>query len=87
VAASLSYDARGVPVDVTILESPDADIGVAVLTTLQQWRFRPNVLSDKSIPARTTGRLVFYFTQNDGLPTVTDAAKSLLGQEMQGLRR
>ena len=79
---SVSYDASGVPVEVTLLESPDADIGAAVSAALHQWRFRPHPPINGRIPARTTGRLVFYFAQKNGLATVTDAANSTLAQEL-----
>jgi TonB family protein len=82
VVVSVSYDSKGIPTIVTVMEAPDTATGAAVETAMRLWKFRPLTLKAQGGTAsQTTGRLVFYFTTPQGHPTVTDAAAVVLASE------
>jgi outer membrane biosynthesis protein TonB len=78
---SVSYDSKGLPVRVALLEAPDTAIGVSVVSTLGRWKFRPFILPNKRTASRATGRLVFYFGRKEGRSSVSDAASAVIAAE------
>jgi TonB family protein len=61
VVAEVQYNAEGDVIDVKVLESPDADTGVAVIEAMKQWKFKPSrEVNGKPVSIR--GKITFYFT-------------------------
>ena len=70
----------GAVVSVEILETAHKALGDSVVATLKKWRFKPfaEVFRPTDQVLLVSGRLVFYFKIRDGMPTVIDAAATLL---------
>ena len=55
---------------VTVLESPDAEIGEAVRTAVEKWRFAPAQVTGRSEVLGRRGKLTFYFRIRNGTGVV-----------------
>ena len=68
VVAWIETDEQGDVVSVTILQSPNKEIGSAVKKALARWRFAPTTLKGK--PVRVAGKLTFYYEIENGVGLV-----------------
>ena len=68
VVAWIETDEQGDMVSVTILQSPNKEIGSAVKKALARWRFAPTTLKGK--PVRVAGKLTFYYEIENGVGLV-----------------
>ena len=68
VVAWIETDEQGDMVSVTILQSPNKEIGSAVKKALARWRFAPTTLKGK--PVGVAGKLTFYYEIENGVGLV-----------------
>ena len=74
VVAWIETDEQGEVVSVTILQSPNKEMGSAVKKALASWRFAPTTLKGKPVPV--AGKLTFYYEIENGVGLVLSPEES-----------
>jgi TonB family protein len=72
VVVDVSLSETGAVIGVVVLETPDPQLGRAVETAVNKWKFRPFRREGKSITS--IGKLIFYFRIEKDRHRVIDAS-------------